>query len=319
MTESGFIYLASPYSHTDPGVMEWRYRMALRAAATLMKRGNAVYSPIAHSHEIGKYLKMQAGGNINPRNHKFWIDQCLVLLRSAGSVAVLKLPGWEESLGVAEEIEFAKSNDIHVEYFDPADVDLDLSGEPAQPLEYAAAPPGTWRVPSGFTYAPLTWRTDAEAPGARSTAYVPTGDTKNTNPKDLIGTRKAPMSTVPANVLAEIGVAMLEGASKYGRHNYRAAGVRASVYYDATLRHLMSWWEGEDVDPDSGMSHIVKAITGLVVLRDAQTQGMCTDDRPPSSAPFLVELNERAAAIIDRYADKRPRHYTIEDSRDDAR
>ncbi|SVD92517.1 uncharacterized protein METZ01_LOCUS445371, partial [marine metagenome] len=30
----------------------------------------------------------------------------------------------------------------------------------------------------------------------------------------------------------------MEGAIKYGRHNYRIAGVRASVYIDATIGHL---------------------------------------------------------------------------------
>lgn len=138
---------------------------------------------------------------------------------------------------------------------------------------------------------------------------------KATNPKDAIGIRKAPMSTVPAAVLAEVGVAMLEGACKYGRSNFRIAGVRASVYYDATMRHLMSWWEGEDTDPDSGMSHVTKAITSLVVLRDAMIQGMCTDDRPPRSAEFYARLNTLAAEVLARHADKSPRHYTIADSK----
>lgn len=138
---------------------------------------------------------------------------------------------------------------------------------------------------------------------------------KETNPKDIVGTSKAPMSTVSAPVIAEIGVAMLEGACKYGRHNYRAVGVRASVYYGATMRHLMDWWEGQDIDPDSGMSHVTKAITSLVVLRDAMIQNMVTDDRPPSSQDFYVELNKKAAAIIEKYKDKSPRHYTIEDTK----
>ena len=137
---------------------------------------------------------------------------------------------------------------------------------------------------------------------------------KETNPKDAIGISKAPMSTVPAAVLAEVGVAMLEGACKYGRSNFRIAGVRASVYYDATMRHLMAWWEGEDTDPDSGMSHITKAITSLVVLRDAMIQDKFTDDRPPRSAPFLPGLNDKAAALLVKHADKHPRHYTIADS-----
>lgn len=137
---------------------------------------------------------------------------------------------------------------------------------------------------------------------------------KETNPKDAIGISKAPMSTVPAAVLAEVGVAMLEGACKYGRSNFRIAGVRSSVYYDAAMRHLMSWWEGEDTDPDSGMSHVTKAITSLVVLRDAMIQGMCTDDRPPRSAEFYARLNTLAAEVLARHADKHPRHYTIADS-----
>ena len=139
-------------------------------------------------------------------------------------------------------------------------------------------------------------------------------EVKDTNPKDAIGISKAPMSTVSAAVLMEVGVAMLEGASKYGRHNYRAAGVRASVYYDALMRHAMAWWEGEDNDPDSGMSHITKAITTLVVLRDAMIQDKFTDDRPPRSAPFLPALSDTAAALLVKHADKHPRHYTIADS-----
>jgi len=42
---------------------------------------------------------------------------------------------------------------------------------------------------------------------------------------------------------------------------------------------------------------------------------MVTDDRPPSSQDFYVELNKKAAAIIEKYKDKSPRHYTIEDTK----
>lgn len=115
--------------------------------------------------------------------------------------------------------------------------------------------------------------------------------------------------------MAEVGVAMLEGATKYGRHNYRVAGVRSSVYYDAVMRHLIAWWEGEDIDPDSKLSHVTKAITSLVVLRDAMMQGMATDDRPPRSVPFYQNLNDAAGVMLDKNADKTPRHYTIEDSK----
>jgi hypothetical protein len=125
--------------------------------------------------------------------------------------------------------------------------------------------------------------------------------TKDTNPKDAVGTRKAPISVVPAPVIAEIGLGMLEGARKYGRHNYRVAGIRYSVYYDASMRHLMAWWEGQDADPDSGLSHITKALCTLVVLRDAMLSGKFTDDRPPRVFDDWPALNDKAGEIIDRY------------------
>ena len=125
---------------------------------------------------------------------------------------------------------------------------------------------------------------------------------KESNPKDSIGVRKVPYSTLPTPVLAECGVALLEGAIKYGRHNYREIGVRASVYYDATVaRHLAAWWEGEDTDPDSGISHITKAIASLMVLRDAQIRGKMVDDRPLGTKGFLAALNKKVEELMDRY------------------
>jgi hypothetical protein len=125
---------------------------------------------------------------------------------------------------------------------------------------------------------------------------------KDSNPKDVVGVRKVPMSPVPSGVLMELGLAMLEGARKYGRHNYRAVGIRSSVYYDAAMRHLMAWWEGEELDPGSGISHLTKAISTLVVIRDAQMVGKVEDDRPPPlAAGWIEELNQKAGEIIDSH------------------
>lgn len=126
---------------------------------------------------------------------------------------------------------------------------------------------------------------------------------KPTNPKDALGIKKVPMSTIPMPVIAELGVAMLEGAMKYGRHNYRVIGVRASVYYDAVMqRHMPLWWEGEDIDPDSGLNHIVKAIASLVVLRDAMIRGNWVDDRPPRTPDgWQKELNDKVEALVNKY------------------
>ena len=129
---------------------------------------------------------------------------------------------------------------------------------------------------------------------------------KPSNPKDSVGIKRVPFSTVPSVPIAEVGLAMLEGALKYGRHNYRAVGVRSSVYYDAAMRHLTRWWEGEDIDPDSGLPHIVKCLASLVVLRDSQIQGNVVDDRPPPSPEWATELSLLAGKLIDQYPNPKP-------------
>ena len=125
---------------------------------------------------------------------------------------------------------------------------------------------------------------------------------KDTNPKDAVGIKKVPFSTISAPAMAELGLAMMEGARKYGRHNYRVAGVRASVYYDACMRHLTDFWEGEDIDPDSGLSHISKAMGCLMVLRDSMIMENWKDDRPPKVPKgWMKKYNKKAEEIIKKY------------------
>lgn len=131
--------------------------------------------------------------------------------------------------------------------------------------------------------------------------------TKPSNPKDIFGSNKVSLSMVPAGVLMELALAMQEGALKYGRHNYRVIGVRASIYYDAAMRHMAAFWEGEDLDPDSGagLHHITKAISSLTVLRDAMINGCWTDDRPPRlPKDWLNDLNAVAKELNDKAATK---------------
>lgn len=156
-------------------------------------------------------------------------------------------------------------------------------------------------------------RNRIEKLGPHEQPEVFVSEKKDTNPKDAIGIAKVPFSTVPAQVIAEVGLAMMEGALKYGRHNYRTAGVRASVYYDAALRHLMAWYEGQDIDPDSGLPHVVKAMACLAVLRDSQIQGNWVDDRPPKTpGDWVKELNAKAEALLGKYPDAVPAHTELD-------
>jgi len=128
---------------------------------------------------------------------------------------------------------------------------------------------------------------------------------KPSNPKDALGIRKVPIySVISLRVLANVALGMLEGALKYGRHNYRVIGVRASVYVDAASRHIAQFWEGQDIDTESKakLHHLDKAISSLMVLRDSMLRGNWVDDRPPASDDgWLDEANAIAGELIEAF------------------
>jgi hypothetical protein len=137
-------------------------------------------------------------------------------------------------------------------------------------------------------------------------------ETKDTNPKEGVGIQKAPMHNLPCDVLMEMGLAMAEGARKYGSHNYRPMGAKASVYYDALMRHVMAWWEGEDIDPACGVNHLVKAICCLLVLRASQNAHTWIDDRPYRLPGGLTVdyYNHQMELLLQKHVDvPQPKHF----------
>jgi hypothetical protein len=144
---------------------------------------------------------------------------------------------------------------------------------------------------------------------------VPKGTWKETNPKDGVGIKK-PRSyqSVSAIVHRLVGIGMMEGARKYGRHNYRVAKVRAGVYYDATKNHLDDWWEGEDIDKLSGLPHVIKAICSLYVLADAIVGDNLVDDRPPKLVDiekFTAEYQKVVDDMFTRIPDSLPAYTQV--------
>lgn len=97
---------------------------------------------------------------------------------------------------------------------------------------------------------------------------------------DVVIDENTPFHVLPWRVVMEMALGMLEGGIKYGKHNYRACGVRASVYYDATGRHLADFIEGTRIDEDSGLCHLTKALSSSQVLLDSMVMGNWVDDRP---------------------------------------
>lgn len=108
------IYLASPYSHRLSAVRELRFRAVEHAAAAMMAKGHAVFSPIVHCHKL-------AVRHVQPTDAQHWWEYNQVFLTKADELVVLELPGWEASHGVKMEIDFMQGRSRPVIYLSPSD------------------------------------------------------------------------------------------------------------------------------------------------------------------------------------------------------
>lgn len=139
---------------------------------------------------------------------------------------------------------------------------------------------------------------------------------KDTNPKDAIGDTKVPLVLLSPIAKAHWSSAQHAGMVKYGSWNWRAAGVRASVYLSALQRHFDAYLSGEDCDPVDGTHHLGNIMACAAILLDAMAAGKLTDDRPPSVG--VREVYARVEALMrqhkEAYADRAPKHFTIADT-----
>lgn len=94
-----YTYLASPYSGTAREQQD-RYERAQKAAADLLKRSIAVYSPIVHCH----YMAIQHG---LPGNADFWLWFDKIMITQSSCFGILTIAQWEHSKGIWGEYEIA--------------------------------------------------------------------------------------------------------------------------------------------------------------------------------------------------------------------
>lgn len=141
------------------------------------------------------------------------------------------------------------------------------------------------------------------------------------NPKDSIGSDKLPIHLWPFAATAMGCLALLNGALKYGRANWRASPVRASIYVDACHRHIAAWFEGEEND-EEGVPHLSSALACLAILADAKAAGTLHDDRqfPGGHRALVDSLTPLVSRIRETHRERTPpKNWTIADASDELR
>lgn len=140
--------------------------------------------------------------------------------------------------------------------------------------------------------------------------------TKPVNPKDGVGSAKAPLELLSAVAKVHWALAQFAGKAKYGAWNWRVAGARASVLLGALERHLELWKNGEELAQDDGTHHLGNVMACCAILLEAQYMGILVDDRPPQVdlTQLLEDAKTEVAYLRETYKDKTPKHYSIGDS-----
>ncbi len=94
------------------------------------------------------------------------------------------------------------------------------------------------------------------------------------------GQKLAQVGAVDPAALLEVGKVAGFGTEKYARYNF-AKGYAWSLSFDAMMRHVLAFWNGEDIDPESGLPHMAHAGWHSLALLTFSMRERGTDDRFP--------------------------------------
>lgn len=116
------IYLCSVYSINAKGngskaraMREARYSYTAKRVAKFMNEGViGLFSPIVHCHVPSNLQDL-------PKTYSFWQENDRHMIQKSDEVWVLKMPHWEDSEGITDELQYAASLGKPIKYFECPD------------------------------------------------------------------------------------------------------------------------------------------------------------------------------------------------------
>lgn len=106
-------------------------------------------------------------------------------------------------------------------------------------------------------------------------------------------------SLLPVKAIKAVVRVLTYGAEKYDDENWRKVPDGRRRYYDAALRHIVAWWDGEQNDPESNLPHLAHAACCIIFLMEFDRFNK-DDSTKPSC---LAELDKIATLQDDWDAD----------------
>lgn len=98
---------------------------------------------------------------------------------------------------------------------------------------------------------------------------------------------KAPWHLFPFDAAGEVVEVLRLGAEKYGDRNWEK-GIKLSRLFAALMRHLLSWWLGEDRDKESGLPHLAHVACNALMLLALRSRAEWDDRGSVKDKPVLL-------------------------------
>ena len=84
---------------------------------------------------------------------------------------------------------------------------------------------------------------------------------------------KPRMYLLPPKALTEVGKVLTFGAQKYDEENWKKVDNLQKRYSSAAIRHIFALLDGEELDPETNLSHEAHAICCLLFMLEAKLDG----------------------------------------------
>lgn len=89
---------------------------------------------------------------------------------------------------------------------------------------------------------------------------------------------KVQLELLPPELLTAVGEILTFGAKKYAPRNWEK-GMKWSRVFGALMRHMWAWWGGENLDRETGKSHLWHAGCCIAFLIAYEQRKVGEDDR----------------------------------------
>ena len=84
--------------------------------------------------------------------------------------------------------------------------------------------------------------------------------------------KKPKMNLLPPKAIIEVGKVLTFGAEKYGAENWKELEDLQNRYTAGALRHIFAHMDGEQLDPETGLSHMAHALCCLLFKLEIELQ-----------------------------------------------